>query len=72
MLGVILVLAGMGLFAVFTASFASWFLSAEEHEEQISIAKLHEEVSRVREEVRSLRDDLTRSERGAKVEEELT
>ena len=33
-LGVLLALAGMGLFAVLTACFASWFIEQEEEEEE--------------------------------------
>ncbi len=53
-----LVLAGMGLFAVFTACFASWFIEAEEEQERISIAKLHEQIAGLRADVQVLRDEL--------------
>lgn len=62
MLSVLLVLGGMGLFAVFTACFASWFINKEEQEEQISIAKLHEELAKLGVEVHSLRNELRERE----------
>jgi hypothetical protein len=69
MLGVLLVLAGMGLFAVLTACFASWFLTMEEHEEQISIANLQERLVNLAEEVHLLRNELREREPGRGVTE---
>ncbi len=54
MLGLLLALTGMGLFAVFTACFASWFLEKGEQEERASIATLQKEVRGLRQELRSL------------------
>ncbi len=71
MLGLLLVLAGMGLFAVFTACFASWFLSMEEREEQMSIAKIHEKLEKLGDEICSLRNELTARERKSEGEEAL-
>jgi voltage-gated potassium channel len=58
MLGVLLVLGGMGLFAVFTACFASWFLEMEEKEEQITIANMATELANLTNEVRLLRKQI--------------
>ncbi len=58
MLGVLLVLAGMGLFAVFTACFASWFIAMEEQEEKLSIGRLHEQLAKMSEEIHLLRSEL--------------
>ncbi len=57
-LGVLLVLSGMGLFAVFTACFASWFISKGEQEELDSIAVLQRQVHLLVEEVAKLRSEL--------------
>lgn len=62
MLGVVLVLSGMGLFAVLTASFASWFISLEDEEDQVTLKKLQHEVSDLNHELRCLRTEL--AERG--------
>jgi voltage-gated potassium channel len=50
MLGVLLALAGMGLFAVLTACFASWFI------EQELLRQLTGEVAALRDEIRLLRE----------------
>ncbi len=63
-LGVVLVLGGMGLFAVFTACFASWFIEKQEREEQVSIAKLHDELAKLREEIQLLHSHFVSSEQG--------
>ena len=56
MLGVLLALAGMGLFAVLTACFASWFIEQEEEEEQELLRQLTGEVAALRDEIRLLRE----------------
>ena len=69
MLGVILVLSGMGLFAVLTACFASWFIAMEEQEEHVSIDNLHEQLKSLKEELRLLRDELRDREPGGAASE---
>jgi pimeloyl-ACP methyl ester carboxylesterase len=56
MLGVLLALAGMGMFAVLTACFASWFIEQEEEEEEELLRQLTGEVAALRDEIRLLRE----------------
>ena len=49
LVGAILMLGGIGLFGVFTAVVASWFLEPVEREQEIELAALREQLTRIEE-----------------------
>ncbi|HET8567373.1 MAG TPA: ion channel [Candidatus Limnocylindria bacterium] len=59
-----IMLVGIGTFAALTAAVASFFVEADTSDESVSLSKMEREITQIREELASLRQDLAARPRG--------